>query len=79
MATTTTRQPKPRQTAQRKQPVQIASGGTKTIRMEKAKETKGTFRYENYDDTAFTSTLYVRKSAFKNGNVPDSIEVTIKF
>jgi cyclopropane fatty-acyl-phospholipid synthase-like methyltransferase len=47
-----------------------------TLSMEQARETKGTFRFENDEDDAPISTLYIRKSAF-SGAAPESITVTV--
>jgi hypothetical protein len=47
-----------------------------------SKSTKGTERYDIQNDPFASepiTTLYIRKSAFKNGgNVPDRIELTVK-
>ena len=47
------------------------------IKLEHAKETKGTHNYKNDDAGAAISSLYIRKEAFK-GDAPKSITVEIK-
>lgn len=47
------------------------------IKMELAKETKGTFNYKNGDAGAAISSLYIQKEAVK-GDAPKTITVEIK-
>ena len=42
------------------------------------KETKGTYRFENDDNEAAVSTLYVRKDAFKGEKPPQSIRLLVE-
>lgn len=47
------------------------------IKMEKARDTKGTYVYKNDEDGAAIRSLYITKGAV-SGDAPDSITVEIK-
>jgi hypothetical protein len=51
---------------------------TLEVRLVQGKETKGTYRYETADPNAVVSTLYIRKSAFAGGSVPEAIVLKIE-
>lgn len=46
-------------------------------KMKRDRDTKGTFVYKNHDTGAPIPSLYVKKTAFKDGEAPDEIEITI--
>lgn len=48
------------------------------VEMVLARETKGTFRYENDEDDSPVTTLYVRKSAFEGSDRPENILLLIE-
>lgn len=47
------------------------------VRLTQGKETKGTYRFEAEDPKAVVTTLYIRKSAFDGGPVPNAIVLRI--
>jgi len=53
------------------------SKNTVTIKMTKAKETKGTWMYAADDDTAIASNIYVSKVGLDKIGNAEKIEVTI--
>lgn len=46
-----------------------------TLKLER--ETKGTFVFKNDEDNAPIPSLYIRKSAFKGKEAPESIKIDI--
>ena len=49
------------------------------VELTKGKETRGTHRYES-EDTADVpiTTLYIKKTAFADGQVPHSVRLTVE-
>jgi len=48
-----------------------------TVSLLHTKETKNTYRFDSPEDDCPIPSLYVRKSAFKGGTVPESITVVV--
>lgn len=48
-----------------------------TVTLTKNRETKNTYRFDDPNEDSVIPSLYVKKSAFPNGQ-PDSITVTVK-
>ena len=48
-----------------------------TVTLNKGKETKGTYRFDSPDPNAPITSVYVRKSAFEGGAVPQRIVLTV--
>jgi hypothetical protein len=49
-----------------------------TFKLDLAKETPGTYRYDNKDSDAAITSLYIKKGAFLTGEPPQSITVNVK-
>ncbi|HLH76787.1 MAG TPA: hypothetical protein VKV28_08280 [Candidatus Binataceae bacterium] len=47
-----------------------------TVVLDKGKETKGTYRFDSPDPNAPITSVYVRKTAFEGGAVPERIVLT---
>lgn len=47
------------------------------IKMKLGRDTKGTFVYKNDDEDAAIPSLYIKKSAIKKGDAPETINVEI--
>jgi hypothetical protein len=48
-----------------------------TVTLEKSKETKGTYRFDSPNPDAAITSVYIRKSAFEGGAVPERIVLTV--
>lgn len=49
-----------------------------TTKLKKARDTKNTEVYKNDDEDAPIPSLYIKKSAFKDGAAPDEITLEVK-
>jgi hypothetical protein len=49
-----------------------------SVALEKGKETKGTYRFDSPDPNAPITSVYVRKTAFEGGAVPERIVLTVQ-
>ncbi len=49
-----------------------------TVTLDKGKETKGTYRFDSPDPNAAITSIYVRKSAFDGGAVPERLVLTVQ-
>jgi hypothetical protein len=47
------------------------------VTLDKSKETKGTYRFDSPNPDAPVTSIYVRKSAFNGGAVPNRILLTV--
>lgn len=55
----------------------MATATGTTVTLVKNRETKNTYRFDSADEDSPIPSLYVRKSAFPNGQ-PESVTVTVK-